>query len=408
MDSSKAKPTILSLQYLCYPDATGGAWKLTHEINKRMVKRGYRVVLITCKPSQDFPDHEIIDGVEFYRIAFAISKDPIRLWRAVQKKVKQHLIEEEPWIAHVHHPLVGAFALTMKQYRKIPKTYHFHSSWYDEEKINLTEKGKGRINLYLRLKIIRWLEWICYLCSKSILFLSEYSRQRFIDYFPFKKPRMRIIPGGADTIKFCPSENSNELIETRNRLGIQEGYKFLLTIRRLEPRMGLDNLITAIAEIVNRNPEHKFKLVIGGKGSLNDKLKSQTTLLGLDDYIHFSGFIPDDLLPGYYAAADIFIMPTTFIEGFGIATVEALSAGLPVFGTPVGGTTEILESIDKKLLFKNVDPESMAEKIEWYLKTPDPVISLKSSCRAEVLKKYSWEMVTDKIEEELDLVWKNK
>ena len=50
----------------------------------------------------------------------------------------------------------------------------------------------------------------------------------------------------------------------------------------------------------------------------------------------------------------------------------------------------------------------MAEKIEWYLKTPDPVISLKSNCRAEVLKKYSWEMVTDKIEEELDLVWKNK
>ena len=101
-------------------------------------------------------------------------------------------------------------------------------------------------------------------------------------------------------------------------------------------------------------------------------------------------------------------MPTTFIEGFGIATVEALSAGLPVFGTPVGGTTEILESIDKKLLFKNVDPGSMAEKIEWYLKTPDPVISLKSSCREEVLKKYSWEMVTDKIEEELGLVWKNK
>ena len=65
---------------------------------------------------------------------------------------------------------------------------------------------------------------------------------------------MRIIPGGADTTKFYPSENSKELNAIRNRLGIPAGHKFLLTVRRLEARMGLDNLITAIAEIVNRSP----------------------------------------------------------------------------------------------------------------------------------------------------------
>ena len=101
-------------------------------------------------------------------------------------------------------------------------------------------------------------------------------------------------------------------------------------------------------------------------------------------------------------------MPTTFIEGFGIATVEALSSGLPVFGTPVGGTTEILESIDKKLLFRDADAKSMAEKIEWFLKNPDPIFALKSKCREEVLQKYSWDLVTDRFEEELDLVWKSK
>jgi len=408
MDSTKEKPAILSLQYHSYPDAMGGAWNLTHAINKRLVARGYRVVLITCKPEEGFSDHEIIDGVEFHRIPRAISKDPIRLWYAIRKKIKQHLIEGEPWVAHVHNPLVGAFALTVKPYRKIPKVYHFHSSWYDEEKINLTEIHQGRIKLYGRLKIICWLEWACYRYSKSVLFLSEYTRKRFIEYFPFKKPRMRIIPGGADTTKFCPSENTNEVNEMRNKLGIPEGHKFLLTVRRLEARMGLDNLITAAAEIVHRSPELKFKLVIAGKGSLNDKLKSQATLSGLDDHIHFSGFVPDDLLPMYYAAADIFIMPTTFIEGFGIATVEALSSGLPVFGTPVGGTIEILGPIDKRLLFRDADAKSMAEKIEWFLKNPAQVFSLKSNCREEALKKYSWDLVTDRVEEELDLVWENK
>jgi glycosyltransferase involved in cell wall biosynthesis len=405
---SKEKPTILSLQYHSYPDAMGGAWNLTHEINKRLVKRGYRVVLITCKPEQNYLDNELIDGVEFHRISYAISKNPIRLWRAVSKKIKQHLIDEEPWLAHIHHPLIGAYALTIKQYRKIPKIYHFHSSWYDEEKINLAEMANGKLNLYFRMTIIKLIEWLCYRYSKSILFLSEYTRQRFINYFPFKKPRMRIIPGGTDIKKFCPSGNVNEINKTRKKIGIPKEYKFLLTVRRLEARMGLGNLITAIAELVYKNPKLKFKLVIVGKGSLNDKLRSQSTLSGLDDYIYFAGFVPDDLLPEYYAAADLFIMPTTFIEGFGIATVEALSTGLPVFGTPVGGTTEILQSIDKNLLFRDADAKSMAEKIEWFLKNPDPILSLKSKCRKEVLNKYSWDLITDRVEEELEFVWKKQ
>ena len=49
--------------------------------------------------------------------------------------------------------------------------------------------------------------------------------------------------------------------------------------------MGLDNLIAAVAEIINRNPEVKFKLIIAGKGTLTNKLKSQATLSGVDNFI---------------------------------------------------------------------------------------------------------------------------
>ncbi|SVE64801.1 uncharacterized protein METZ01_LOCUS517655, partial [marine metagenome] len=166
MDYTKVKPAILSLQYHSYPDAIGGAWNLTHEINRRLVKRGYRVVIITCKPGNDYPSQEAINGVEFDRIEFAVSKDPLRLWRAIRKKIKCYMKEEENWIAHVHHPLVGVFALTEKHYRKIPKIYHFHSSWHDEEEINLAATDQDAIKLYFRFKIIRWIEWLCYRYSK--------------------------------------------------------------------------------------------------------------------------------------------------------------------------------------------------------------------------------------------------
>ena len=67
-----------------------------------------------------------------------VSKNPVRLWRAIRKRLKHYLNDGGRWIAHVHNPLVGALALTGKSYRRVPKVYHFHSSWYDEEKINLT------------------------------------------------------------------------------------------------------------------------------------------------------------------------------------------------------------------------------------------------------------------------------
>ena len=47
----------------------------------------------------------------------------------------------------------------------------------------------------------------------------------------------------------------------------------------------------------------------------------------------------------------------------------------------------------------------MAEKIELFLKNPDPILSLKSKCREEVLNKYSWDLITDRVEEELEFVW---
>ena len=229
-----------------------------------------------------------------------------------------------------------------------------------------------------------------------------------MDYYPFKKPRTRIIPGGVDTNKFCLSKNNNELNAIRKRFDLLGDHKLLLTVRRLEARMGLDNLITAVAEISHRSPELKFKLLIVGKGSLGEKLKSQAILSGMDDRIYFLGFVPDDLLPLYYAAADIFIMPTAFIEGFGLATIEALSTGLPVLGTPVGGTTEILKPIDPNLLFQNATAQAMADKIEQVLKNPDLVISLKSKCRENAVANYNWDLAVGRIEEEFDLVWKNK
>jgi glycosyltransferase involved in cell wall biosynthesis len=114
--------------------------------------------------------------------------------------------------------------------------------------------------------------------------------------------------------------------------------------------------------------------------------------------------VPREHLPFYYRSADLFLLPTLAIEGFGLATVEALASGVPAMGTRIGGTVEILKHIDDKLLFPGTDSKSLATGLERFLNDPESFHALGNRCRLEAEEKYSWEKVVDRIEEEFILV----
>ena len=92
------------------------------------------------------------------------------------------------------------------------------------------------------------------------------------------------------------------------------------------------------------------------------------------------------------------------LEGFGLATVEAMACGLPVIGTPVGGTVEILQALDANCLFPNATVEGMARRLETYLNDPEPFHALGLRCREQAVAEYDWGHVTDRIEEEFALL----
>jgi glycosyltransferase involved in cell wall biosynthesis len=93
-------------------------------------------------------------------------------------------------------------------------------------------------------------------------------------------------------------------------------------------------------------------------------------------------------------------LPTLAIEGFGLVTAEAMASGLPVMGTPVGATVEILKQVDERLLFQNTSPEALAEGIETFLKAPENFQKMRSKCRNLAQTQYSWGTVVKKIHQE--------
>lgn len=396
------KFSVLSLQFYCYPDEVGGAWKYTHEVNKRLVKRGHRVFLITCKPSDALPDKELVDGVAFSRVGVGESKSVLGLWRALRININVILDHHSIDFLHIHNPLVGLLALLNPRLWKITKVYHFHSLWFEEERINRLEMGEhhsfwNRVKLMVMLNIIRLIEWACFFSARSVLFLSEYSKQKFITFFPFRKAGLRVIRGGVDVEGFHPPRES--VREIRQRLHLPLDRPILLTVRRLAARMGLENLVLAMSLVARRSPQLDFFLVMVGHGILEAKLRSLIAEHCLQERIRMVGRLDMEQLVLYYQSADLFILPTTFIEGFGMATAEALACGLPALGTPVGGTIEILKSVDESLLFSGTTPEAMADLIESFLKNPQPVLALKPRCYEAALR-YSWEYVVDGVEDE--------
>ncbi len=412
MDHAPKKRCLLSLQYHSLPDALGGAWGVTHEVNKRLVERGWEVHLITCKPDDALLDDEVIEGVHFHRIRKKDSKNIVSLWRAIKKRINSICRQTSLSLVHIHNPLVGFLALLSPHLRHIPKVTHFHSSWLDEETINrqAQKPTTGMAALFFSLKLagilraIKFMEGRCFKRSRSILFLSEYSRKHFLKYYPKRKARLRVIPGGVDVNVFHPLESDQDPAVLRAALQLPADRPVLLTVRRLEARMGLDNLILATGLIVERAPELDFLVVIGGKGTLKNQLEELVEQHDLQDKVLLVGMISREHLPHYYRSADVFILPTLSIEGFGLVTVEALASGLPVLGTPVGGTVEILKGIDESLLFPGTTPEALSHRIEKFLRDPIPFTALKTRCREHAVQNYSWEKVLDLIEDEFFLV----
>ena len=276
--------------------------------------------------------------------------------------------------------------------------YAFHAPTPREIEI---EAAKGKYGLYTPLvKVInRWVktkERQALAHAQVIIVRSKFMEEEMRQlYGEVGKGKIIRIPLGVDTQRFSFVE---DLRAIRKDLGLPLNRPILLTVRRLAARMGLENLITAISRVVKQVSD--VLLLIGGKGYLEKSLYAQVQKLHLESSIKFLGFISEENLPKYYQAADLFVLPTMALEGFGLVTIEALSCGTPVIATPVGANPEVLEPLGQEFLCQDTTPEALAEQIIWWLErgiTPE----LRRRCRDYCESNFRIEKVVSSIEKVL-------
>lgn len=269
--------------------------------------------------------------------------------------------------------------------RSVPLVVLFHGPYAYE----LAAEGGGWRS---RLKFLyaRRMERAVYQRARRVITLSEAFRDIAHERYGVSKERLRVVPGGVDTAPYLAAPSRQE---ARERLGWPSDRPILLTVRRLARRMGLEGLIDAMDAARRAHPN--VLLLIGGKGAIQDELKAQIEARGLSDHIRLLGFVADDELPLAYAAANLAVVPTVALEGFGLVTVEALASGTPVLGTPIGGTPEILRGLEPDLIFESAAPEALSDRLiaalSGKVRLPE-----REACRAYAAR-YDWEAVAPRL-----------
>lgn len=202
-----------------------------------------------------------------------------------------------------------------------------------------------------------------------------------------------VVPNGVDFGKFSAPAPAERLAEARELIGKKNGDVYLVTASRLVPKNGVGDIISALSYL----PEN-VKLLVIGEGRLDAELKRQARESGNGSRVVFWGSLGHDDLPVYLKACDIFVRPS-LSEGFGNSFIEAMAAGIPVIGTPVGGIPDFLADPESGkaptgIFAKPNDPRSVAEAAERLMGDPDLVSNIVANA-LKLAKSHDWAAIAD-------------
>lgn len=206
--------------------------------------------------------------------------------------------------------------------------------------------------------------------ARHIIMSSVATQREFTEHYGVNPERMTLIYPGIDIRRF---ETLPVQTEARRQLGLPTDCPLLLYVGFSTPRKGVEYLAQALRMM--RTPAC---LVMVGKW---DTLYQERFLAALDDIrsrVYITGYVPDADLPTYFAAADVFVLPT-LLEGFGIPLVEAMAAGIPVITTTGGSASEIVGNAG--LAVPAGDPAALAFALDRVLVEPSLAHQLRQAGR---------------------------
>lgn len=353
----------------------GGVESHVLTLSERLVRDGHDVTVYTSN-YEDLKEHEIFHGIKIIRIKQLASFFSTPITPGIKKIVA----EGDHDVVHAHTPPPLSAYYTAKACRrsKFPFVVTYHC---DLELPRII--GKITTAIYQRT-----LSRYTFKRADKIIVHTKTYGATSRTLWKFEEA---VIPSAINPERFSEEIDPTE-IKNRHTL---EGKKIVLFVGRLVYHKGLDYLIDS-AKFMPKD----VRFLIVGSGDYSDKLRRRAKDRGVEDKVIFTGRVAFDDIPKYFAACDIFILPSiSRLEAFGLVVLEAMASSKPVIVSKIPGVMELVTDGQEGVHTEPMNAEDLAEKIKLLLSDPMLRKKMGENGRSKVLKDFTWDKVAKQIEE---------
>lgn len=341
---------------------------------------GGRVVHVKAGPAAPHDkngiyDHldEFIDGVDGFARSDGIQYDVI----------------------HSHYWLSGVVATSLRDRWDIPFLQMFHTLGHMKNSVaQRPEEQEYSARLSVETELVKQ--------ADALVAATPLERAQLSWLYGADPAKMRVIPCGVDLDQFMPIP----MARAKECLGLPQNQRMILFVGRIEPLKGIDALLRAIALLVRRCPECRGGLSVSIVGGDPDaapevmdaemaRLQNLRQELGISEVVTFRGARAQDILPCYYSAAEVVVVPS-YYESFGMVALEAMACGTPVIASKVGGMAFTVQDGVTGFHFPFRDHEALSRRIEMIMLDADLRAKLGRQAAAWA-NHYSWSNIADQV-----------
>ena len=375
---------------------TGGMNVYVRELSRHLSELGIAVDVYTRRQDPCYPT--VVDFADQARVIH-LSAGPAapynkhRVWDhlpefvdGMQDFINENALEYD--VLHSHYWLSGWVAMQFRLTLDLPIVHMSHTLGYPKNAAaQLPWEQEPSRRLQVEREVLQG--------SDALVAESPASKQHMAWHYDVDPANVAVIPCGVDVARFQPQDKRR----ARAALSLPPEAPILLSVGRLQPSKGIDTLLQAAADVRRDYPD-VWVLVVGG--GLDDQDERETaelnrlqTLgrrLGLSN-VHYVKAQPQENLAQYYAAADVFVMPSHY-ESFGMVALEAMACGTPVVASKVGGLASTIVHGDSGLLVPPGDWRAFAQAVSRLLASPQ----LQSAMRQagpERARAFAWPLIVE-------------
>ncbi|MCC6454106.1 MAG: glycosyltransferase [Caldilineaceae bacterium] len=297
-------------------------------------------------------------------------------------------------LIHSHYWLSGLVAEKLRHaWGPLPIVHMFHTLGHMKNQIATDESERApQIRLDGEARVAQ--------IADRLIAATPAEKGQLIEYLHADAAKIAIVPPGVDLSRFHRMDKE----EARARVDIPCGKHNILFAGRIEPLKGIDTLLRAMSILQARHPaavEHSCVAIIGGDpwaDSLDAEMARLQALrveLNIHDLVTFLGAKDQEVLPAYYAVADMVVMPSHY-ESFGMVALEAMAMGTPVIASEVGGLAHLIQHSINGFHVPSRDPEALAERILQLLESPTLRRQLGHNAWVYA-QQYAWEKIVQRM-----------